>query len=226
MAALIILVHKEPRVLRHTEALLSREGCLVAALSSLDEARHLLDSVMPDLLIGNVEPGTYDSVQLAMRNYHYNPQVPVIITSSRRDFLVEEEAKRYGTPYIVAPLENPDFLIAVHAAIARRRLSQRPVRRWPRRPVTAVVELDAAHTRAKIVDISYGGLRLAFHDAGAIPETFEITLPTDHSTITVNRVWTADSIDDGFVSCGAVLSEAEADSWRAFVNSVDDPAAR
>jgi DNA-binding response OmpR family regulator len=226
MSALVILVHADPRVRRRLEALLTRAGCLVAAPESFEESRHLLDSVMPDLLIGDVPPGNYNSVRCAVRNYHYNPQVPVIITSGAHDPLVEAQAKRYGSPYVVEPLENRDCLIAVHAAIAERRLAQRPVRRWLRRPVAPVVELDAADTRAKILDISYGGLRLAFRDARSIPETFEITLPDDQSTITVNRVWTADSPDDGFICCGAVLMEADADRWRAFVNAVEDPAAR
>jgi DNA-binding response OmpR family regulator len=226
MSALVILVHADRRVRRHIEALLFREGCLVAALGSFEESKSLLDSVMPDLLIGDVPPASHARVKRAVRNYHYNPQVPVIITSTAHDPLVEMEAKRYGTPYVVAPLENPECLVAVHAAIAERRLAQRPVRRWLRRKVAPVVELDVADTRAKILDISYGGLRLAFADARSIPQTFEITLPTDQSTITVHRVWTADSPHDGFICCGAVLMEAEADSWRAFVNAVEDPAAR
>lgn len=226
MSALIILVHADRQVRRHTEALLSREGCLVAALGSFEESKPLLDSVLPDLLIGDVPPGTYSSVQRAVRNYHYNPGVPVIITSGVHDQLVEDEARRYGSPYVVAPLENRECLVAVHAAIAERRLAQRPVRRWHRRRVAPVVELNVADTRAKILDISYGGLRLAFDDTRSIPEKFEITLPTDQSTVTVNRVWTTDAPVDGFIRCGAVVTEAEADVWRAFVNAVEDPAAR
>jgi FixJ family two-component response regulator len=222
MSALVILVNTDRRVLRLAEALLCREGCLVAALSSFEEATHILDSVMPDLLNAGVDPAHDSGLQLAIRNHHHHPEVPVIITTSQHDARVEDEAKRCGAAYVFAPLENAGFMIAVHSAIARRRLAQRPVRRWLRRRVNAVVELDAADTRATIVDVSYGGLRLAFRDTRAIPETFEITLPTDHSTITVNRVWTADSPDEGLVCCGAVLMEAEADRWREFVNSVED----
>ena len=226
MSALVIVVHADRRVRRHIELLLSGEGCLVAALGSFEESRHLLDSLMPDLLIADVPPGNDNSVRSAVRNYHYNPQVDVIITSGAHDPVADDEAKRYGTPYVVAPLENRDCLIAVHAAIAERRLAQRPLRRWLRRRVAPVVELDAADTRAKILDISYGGLRLAFADARPIPDTFEMTLPNEQSTITVNRVWTSGSPDEGFFCCGAVLMEAEADRWRAFVNAVEDPAAR
>ena len=222
MSALVILVHADPRVLRHTEALLSGEGLLVAALSSFREAKHLLDSVMPDLLIADLHLGPYNGLHFAIRNHLEHPEVPVIITSSHQDELVALEAARYGAAFVVAPLENRDFLTAVRDAIERRRRAQRPIRRWLRRPVAAVVELDAADTRATILDVSYGGLQLAFRDARSIPETFEITLPNDHSMITVNRVWTADSADEGLVCCGAVLMKGDADRWRAFVNSVQD----
>ena len=222
MSALVILVHADPRVLRHTEALLSGEGLLVAALSSFGQAKQLLDSVMPDLLIADLHLGPYNGLHIAIRNHLEHPEVPVIITSKREDRLVELEAARYGAAFVVAPLENPDFLTVVRDAIDRRRRAQRPIRRWLRRPVAAVVELDAADTRATILDVSYGGLQLAFRHARSIPETFEITLPNDHSTITVNRVWTADSADSGLICCGAVLMKGDADRWRAFVNSVQD----
>src|SRR5581483_3637820 len=45
--------------LRHTEALLSERGHLVAALSSSAEANLLLDSVTPDLLIADLRVGEY-----------------------------------------------------------------------------------------------------------------------------------------------------------------------
>jgi DNA-binding NarL/FixJ family response regulator len=222
MSALIILVHADPRALRHTEALLSQQGFLVAALTSYAGAKHLLESVMPDLLIADLRLDAYNGLQLAISNHVHHPDLPVIITSDHSDPVAEAEAERYGAAFVTAPLENRDFLPAVWAAIAERRRLQRPIRRWFRRPVHPVVEVLAADTRATILDVSYGGVRLAFRAPGPIPTTFGITLPKGNVTVTAHRVWTADSADGDQVCCGAELTEAAADVWRQVVDSLRD----
>jgi DNA-binding response OmpR family regulator len=225
MSALVILVHADPRALRHTEAFLSQQGFLVAAMSSYVSAKHLLESVMPDLLIADLRLEHYNGLQLAIWNHLEHPDVPVIITSDDRDPVAEEEARRNGAAFITNPLENRDFLPAVWGAIAERRRLQRPIRRWFRRPVPAVVEVGAAHTRATILDFSYGGVRLAFRDASQIPTTFDITLPkgpTGNVTVSAHRIWTADSADGDQVCCGAELTESADDHWREFVDSLQE----
>jgi hypothetical protein len=84
------------------------------------------------------------------------------------------------------------------------------------------VELGAAHTRATILDVSYGGLRLAVRDAGPLPTTFAITLPRENVKVSAHRVWTVDSADDGQVYCGAESAESDAERWRGFVDSLQD----
>lgn len=222
MSALVILVHADPRELRHAEALLSQEGFLVAALTSYVAAKHLLESVMPDLLIADLRLEPHSGLQLAIWNRLAHPDVPVILTSAEPDPVAETEAARHGAAFVIAPLGNRDFLPAVWRALAIRRSLQRPIRRWFRRPVPDAVEVIAADTRATILDVSYGGVRLAFRDAGPIPTTFGITLPKGNVTVTANRVWTADSTDGGPVCCGAEMTEAAADAWREMVDSLRD----
>jgi DNA-binding response OmpR family regulator len=224
MSALIILVHADPRTLRHTEAVLSHQGFLVAALTSFAAAEHLLESVMPDLLIADLRLDAHSGLQLAISNYHNHPDVPAIITSATHDEVAEAVATQHGAAFVTAPLENRDFLPAVWTAIAERRRLQRPIRRWFRRPVPTGVEVVAAGTPATILDISYGGVRLALRHAGPIPTTFDITLPTGNATVNAHRVWTADSADGDQVCCGAELTEAAADAWRQVVDSLQDNA--
>lgn len=220
MAALIIVVNADPRALRHTEALLSEQRYLVAALASFVEARKLLDSVTPDLLIADLHLERFNGLQLAIHSQQHHPDVPVIVTFAGEDAVAEAEAKLYGATFIAAPLENPDFLSCVRAAVAKRQRAQAPLRRWFRKPVAGVVEVNAADVRAQIIDMSYGGVRLAFSDARQIPTTFDITLPPAGVTVKAHCVWTARSEADDQLCCGAELAETAADSWRQFVDSL------
>jgi len=222
MSALIILVSGSPRTLRHTEALLSERGHLVAALSSSAEANLLLDSVTPDLLIADLRVGEYPDFQIAIRSRVNHPDVPVIVTSAEPDELVEAEARRIGAAFVVSPLENDAFVPMVETAIAKRRREQPPVRRWFRAPAPAHVEVDAAAGRARIVDISYGGVRLAFRAPCEIPATFDIAIPRAGVAVKAQRVWTAPSANGDHFWCGAALVDGVDAHWRQFIDSLRD----
>jgi DNA-binding NtrC family response regulator len=100
MAALVILVNADPDVLWRTDALLSADGHLVAAVSSLAEAKKLLDSVTPDVLVADVRLGMYNGLQLAIRSRLDHPNLPVIITNEWPDATFEAEAKRQGAIFV------------------------------------------------------------------------------------------------------------------------------
>jgi DNA-binding response OmpR family regulator len=223
MSALIILVNADPRALRHLEALLSEAGYLVAAMESFLEAKDLLESVTPDLLIADIRLQRFNGLQLAIRSHFDHPDVPVIVTHAREDAVVEAEARRYGVSFIAAPLENPNFLRCVESLVATRRLAQRPIRRWLRKSVPGFVEVNAAAARAHVIDMSYGGMRLAFDGPREIPTTFDITLPLG-PTVQANRVWTRTYADDQFC-CGAEVVKTAENDWRRFVDTLRGTAA-
>jgi len=223
MSALVVLVNADPRALRHLESQLSEDGYLVAAIESFVEARDLLGSVTPDLLIADIRLERFNGLQLAIRSHFDHPDVPVIVTHVQEDAVVEAEAKRYGVSFIAAPLENPNFLPCVRSLVNGGRQVQRPMRRWPRKPVPGVVEVDAAAGRAQLVDMSYGGVRLVFDQPREIPTTFDIMLPPLGVTVQANRVWTRE--DSDHLSCGAEVAKAAEDDWRRFVDTLRGTAA-
>ena len=219
MSALVILVNADPRALRHMEAELSEEGYLVAALDSYLEAKELLDSVTPDLLIADIRLERFNGLQLAIRSHFEHPDIPVIVTHHQEDPVAEAEATRYGVSFIASPLENPAFLETVRSLVRSRRQTQRPMRRWPRKSVLGVVEVGAAASRAQLVDMSYGGLRLAFDHTQDIPTTFDIMLPPPLEVVVqANRIWTREDSDR--LSCGAEVVKAAEDQWRRFVDTL------
>jgi len=221
MRALVVLVNADYRALQHTEDLLSEAGHLVAALSSFVEAKKVLDSVVPDLLVTDIRLEAFNGLHLASCSRHEHPEIPIIITHVNPDPIFEAQASQYGARFVVAPLSNPArFLRCVELALVERRRSQMPIRRWSRQRVGARVQVDAASRRAQIVDVSYGGVRLAFSDSVHLPGVFDITLPPTGVTVKAHRVWTASSdLDDQFW-CGAELEETATRDWRGFVDSV------
>jgi DNA-binding response OmpR family regulator len=224
MSALIILVNTDSRTLRHTEALLTEQGYLVVPVSSSTDAEQLLGSVMPDLLIADFRLGRSNGLQLAARTHQDYPDMPIIVTYAGEAPVVAD-ATPYGAILVAAPLENPEFLARVQDAVAWQRRQQRRIRRWFRKPLADMVEVDAADARAQIIDLSYTGVQLAFREGHHIPENFNIALPTGDVPVSVRRVWVARSPNSGQICCGAQLDDPGAGPWRAFVNSLRNPEA-
>lgn len=221
MSALIILVSASSRTLRHTEAVLSERGYLVAALLSSADANLLLDSVTPDLLIADLRAGEYPDLQIAVRSRADHPDVPVIVTTSEHDEIAAAEAGRHGAAFIVEPLAKPEaFLSVVDELIAKRRREQPPVRRWFRAPAPRDVVVSAAAAHARIIDMSYGGVRLAFRRPCDIPSTFDIAIPPAGISVRAQRIWTAPSATGDHFWCGAEVVGAVDAPWRRFIDSL------
>ena len=222
MFSLILLVDADRAVLKRTEALLSAEGHLVIAVSSFQEAKQHLYTVSPDLLIADVRLDAFNGLHLATRARLDYPNLPVIITHAWADPVLQREAQRQGAAFVVSPLENPDFLRDVQAALEQHRRVQPPIRRWPRKQVSVVVEAQHEASQVRICDMSYGGLRLAFGDERELPPVIDVTVPTTGLTVHARPVWTFRSPATDEFWCGAELIDTETTAlteWRDFVDA-------
>ena len=223
MAALIILVNRDERELRHTEAMLSEAGYLVAASMSFEPAQQLMDSIAPNLLIATFRTDDDEGRDFAVWNRLRYPHVPVIVTQPVDVREAGAEADFVGADFTGAPLENPQFLPRVQAAVVEGLSAQSAIRCWPRAAVAGVVQVHAANASARIIDMSYAGVRLVFDDRVAIPTSFDIALPEGDTPVHAERVWTAVLDTEKRVACGATVVEAARDRWRLFVDSVRVP---
>ena len=223
MAALILLVDVDHTTLRQTEALLSDEGYLVASVASFTDAKDLLDSINPDLVIAAVRPDTFNGLHLAIRSRIDYPKLPVIITHTTAERSLEREAARHGLIFVLNPLSNPEFLRAVESALEEHRQAQPMIRRWPRKRIAGVVEAQVPSAQARILDMSYAGLRLAFGSQQNLPAEFELTLPTAGLTVKAHRVWTGHNATTDEFWCGVEVADRGSSSsggWRSFVDSL------
>jgi hypothetical protein len=121
------------------------------------------------------------------------------------------------------PLERADFLDQVDSAIDAHQPAHHQIRRWPRKRLSKSFEIDAAGTPARVVDLSYGGLRLAFNVKEDLPATFDIVLPTPRLSLKAHRIWTPRSpaVAPFWFGVKIVEPNLSATSWRELVDSVD-----
>lgn len=220
MAPLIILVNADAQALSQMSSTLSDRGYSVAAVRSFADGKALLASSAPDLLVVDVRLAEYNGLQLAIFSREDHPDLPVIVTNYSEDKIVEADAVRYGATFIADPQHNPSFLFTVQGMLAAQQATERRSRHWNRRVVSSVVEVHAANARAQILDVSYGGMKLAFSGAQEIPPTFDITLPSADVTVQVSRVWTDDPTTVGPWRCGAQLVKPTEQRWWRFVDTL------
>jgi CheY-like chemotaxis protein len=217
MAALVVLVNADRSTLKLTETILSRVGYRVVAVPSFGEASRMLDTLTPDLLVADIRLDAFNGLELAIRCRLEHPHVVVVVTNVTADPTLKAEAARHGVEFLVAPPDDPEFLRRLESALQERRDQQTRVRRWDRKHVGGTLHVKVADERARVLDMSYGGVRLAFRDEAHIPMRFEIELPSSSVPVKAHRVWTAPVSTDQFW-CGVELDEATT-HWREFVNS-------
>ena len=120
----ILLVNADPVILQRIDANLAGEGYEVVAVSSFQLAKQLLGSLAPDLLVADIRLEAFNGLHLAARSRFDHPSMPVIITHASYDRFLETQARRLGAAFIVNPLENPEFLQLVRAALDEPRHAQ------------------------------------------------------------------------------------------------------
>jgi DNA-binding NtrC family response regulator len=220
MTPLAVIVNTDEQVLDRLDAILSSCGCSVAALRSFLDANAFLAYTTPDLLIVDLHLAEYNGLQLAIWSQAQRPDVPVIVTHRGEDSTAEREAARYGATFVAAPANNGAFVPLVQTMLAQHFPARQHVRHWDRTPLANAIEVNIADTRAQLLDVSYGGMRLAFNEAREVPQTFDIELPAASGTVTVNRVWTAAATSAGPWYCGAEVTRVLERRWLRFVDEI------
>ena len=200
--------------------LLADAGYDVIAVSSLKTAMEALTDEAPDALIADVRLDGYNGLQLLAMSPR---SIPAIMVTGFSDAALEHEAHQMGADYLLKPVV-PSTLLALlqHklAGVPDGTLFN-PARRWTRKPVIAEVAAQVGDSWARILDVSYGGLRLEIdRTPGAwLPPTFTVALPASDVTIPMDVVWKRRSGPTSWL-CGAAVSENNQPIWRELVDEM------
>jgi DNA-binding response OmpR family regulator len=195
--------------------MLGDAGYTVVTTGTFQEARDLLRDDPPDLLIADVRLGSFNGLQLVISGQH---RIPAIVITGYADPVLEAEARRGGAEYLIKPFD-PDRLLTM----IREKLGASPPafavpRRWRRKAVAGIT----AHVDdfpARIVDVSYGGVKFEIRPPDqTVPESFLLRL--SNVALQADLVWKSMLNDDVWV-CGAAVwpEEASARQWFGLVDT-------
>jgi DNA-binding NtrC family response regulator len=118
----VLVVDSDPSDLSNTARLLKDAGYRVATATAFDEAKQVLASESPDLLITELRLGPYNGLHLILRSRTDHPAMAAIVVSRYPDPVLEAEAHRQNAGYLLSPVADGDLLHAIS-----RRLNIQPV---------------------------------------------------------------------------------------------------
>jgi DNA-binding response OmpR family regulator len=200
-------------------ALLKDSGHEVLFAPGFEAAIRRLDQIAPDLLITDVRLGGFNGLHLVIRSQSTRPKMRSILLDRVHDPVMAQDAERHGAIYVGGPVT----IAALSEQISKLLNESGPQRRWPRKQPMKGLVFHVARRSARVIDISYGGIRLELPPAETIPAKFRMAIPGFEGVFRAKPVWSRYT-SVGSISCGAELLEANPQivaQWRQLVDSIN-----
>ena len=200
-------------------SLLWRSGHDLQFAQGFDAGVKMLERTGPDLLISEVRLGPFNALHLVIRSQRTHPKMRSILLDGAHDPVTEADAIREGAVYLVQPSAH-ELLDYVTRLVAE----STPQRRWPRKQLAEALAARVARRPARVVELSYGGVRFEVQPMDRIPSRFQMAIPRFEVVVRARPIWTHYT-SAGSMSCGAELSEGNPKTlalWRNFVDSIPD----
>ncbi len=221
MAGKVLVVSPNIESRNLIERWLRRAGFDTDCVSTFEAARPRLTATSPDVLVSDVQLGEFNGLHLAIVGRDRRPALVAIVVGPP-DAVLAKEAAQHGATYMNEPATEEALL----SRLTSRLQEIGRHRRWPRKHVTETVTAEWGDASARVVDLSYGGLRLEVADADAtapkLGSGVRVSLPDFGVSIDAALVWVERS-PSGHLQCGAAidrLSPAVTTAWRQVVDRV------
>src|SRR5262245_44974142 len=160
-----IVVDADLAELRKTEQALEHVGFVVMGAGSFAQAKSLLVSITPEIVIADIKLEAFNGLHLAALCAVWRPATPFIATHNVHDSVLESDAKRLNASYVVKTSDRGELTRLAVELLNSHRHGHEAVRRSHRKqaPTSTVVQIAASS--AEVVDVSYGGVRLKLQSA-------------------------------------------------------------
>ncbi len=219
MAAKILVVEDDSSNRSGLVRLLTQAGYEAVGAATFEQGRQLLTTENPDLLITDLRLEGFNGLQLIITRVR---PIPAIVITGFADRTLELEAKHLGAEFLVKPFA-PSALLSLVEQKLKPHGTFDVERRWVRKSVTGLLaQVDSS--RARILDVSYGGMRLELDngETAALPRSFDVKLPNEDVAVHVDLVWQSRTHQGSWL-CGAAVSRidpATAQVWHGLVDAV------
>ena len=222
MSFRILLADSDSATLAGAESALVEAGYGVASVGTFEEATQQLSLAYPDMLVTAVRLGAFNGLHLMFRCRAEHSDLPVIVVGASRDFT--PDMLRYATRFVTTPIDRAGFVGLVSELLAGRTPhDHHSARRWPRE--RALLPAIIHRSAARVVELSYGGLRLEMPAApGDVRAPIAIGLPSLGLSVNVIVRWSKPVGDIGAWWCGAEIKLAGSGTtgqWRYLVDSLN-----
>lgn len=108
----VLLVEPSLEDLSPIVATLTGAGFHVTAAGNFAQARTLLDTHAPSMLVTAVRLGLYNGLHLVIRGLAIKPTLAAIVTSEAADPVLHSYAEGLGATFMVKPIPAPDLIAA------------------------------------------------------------------------------------------------------------------
>ncbi len=217
----ILVVSTSPERSTGLRDILKTADYEVMTALGFEEAVRILDARSPELMISDIRLGGFNGLHLVIRSHSAHRVMRAIVLDRARDPVLQADAERHAALYLVEPAHEE-----LLAHVSRIRAEMPPPRRWPRKELPeGLLVAHVAHGTARVVDLSYGGLRLELHDPADVASGIDVRVPGFNHAIQARPVWTGPAPSGSFW-CGAQLSETNPhalSTWRRLVDSYMTP---
>jgi DNA-binding response OmpR family regulator len=217
MPSKVLIVDDDKTTREGLAEFLEGSGYEAVAVGTFEEATRILRTSPPDLLIADVRLGPFNGLQLVISSPR---PIPAIIITGFSDPVLEADARRRGAEYVLKPVSPARLLDLVAQKLAAPGAGFGTPRRWERKAVIGGLAASVEDEPARIVEISYGGVRFEInhqHEA-SFPASFSIKLPSAHLSVQAKLVW-KNLIGEQTWLCGAVLAQ-ETPEWYGLVDAI------
>jgi DNA-binding response OmpR family regulator len=202
--------------------LLTAAGYEARAVGTFEEGLKALRIDPPDLLIADVRLGAFNGLQLLVSSPR---RIPAIVITGFADPVLESDARQHGAEYLLKPVAPAVLLELVRRKLAQVRQSRfDTLRRWERKQVAGGLPARIDDQPARVLDISYGGLRFEIprNPEQSLPPSISVKLPASDLSVRADLVWQSPAGEQVLI-CGAAVSQtspAVAREWRGLVDAL------
>jgi DNA-binding response OmpR family regulator len=214
----VLVADERPESLHFTVDLLKRRDHVVAGASNMDDVHWWLSGWPIDLLIVSPEFAGGSGGQLAHEARGVQPEMAALLVDPERREPSAPEAARRGIDLVHHRVDSEEFAQAVGSILGR--VTRRP--RWPRKEIAHSVTMRIGDSVARLVDVSYGGLKFELTDENVLRSPVELDFPRADLRVSAEVIWSARPVPGRACVFGASVGvpPTDATEWRAFVDRI------